>query len=180
LLREGLARARSVYAEKHPTTLLMLKQLGEACTENGMSDETEDLSRAYLRPPRQTSGEESHAALVAQAHFVNALVAGKQLKEAESLGADLITRAAASSEPTAWERTLWRTVCGRTRFGLERYDEAESVLLETHEPAESGQRPEVIKALIQLYDAWQKQNEARRWRAALEARHADKDPDQTS
>ena len=78
-----------------------------------------------------------------------------------------------------------RSLLGAALTGLQRYEEAETLLLQTYAGLEAslppaGTRAEVlaptIKRLVRLYEAWGKPEKAGEWReklTAAEAQHAD-------
>jgi tetratricopeptide (TPR) repeat protein len=101
-----------------------------------------------------------------------------QYEEAEQLARD----AARNGEQVpGWSRDHWRTAEARSLRGealvcLQRYDEAEPILLEAYETLERRiPRPRrqrtlsrTAKAIVDLYRATDRPDEAKEWQAILE------------
>ena len=81
--------------------------------------------------------------------------------------------------PDAWDTHHARSLLGGVLLGQQKYAAAEPLLLNGYEglrQTQAGIVPEVknvtlrgaLKRLVQLYDAWGKQDEAAKWRKELE------------
>jgi hypothetical protein len=100
--------------------------------------------------------------------------------EAERLLRDCL-RIRARAQPELWTTCNTRSVLGEALLGQEKHAEAEPLLVGGYEglkkreakipPAFRAVRlKEALERLVQLYDAWDKPDEAARWRKELAAR----------
>jgi hypothetical protein len=92
--------------------------------------------------------------------------------EAESLASEAAATYAAVFSPEHWRAAVARNIHGRSLAGLERYEEAEDLILESNAII-SEVRPGSIyhrlalERTIELYDSWGKPGESARVRRQL-------------
>jgi serine/threonine protein kinase/tetratricopeptide (TPR) repeat protein len=144
----------------------------------------ETWRRKWLGVVKERSGAESAAYGQALGPLGNNLVMQKKYTDAEPILREALA-ILEKREPGHWRRFTVKSQLGAALLGQEKYPDAEPLLLQGHEglkqreekiPKESkGQLTEAVERLVQLYDAWDKPEEAEKWRAKLPKKKEDGD-----
>jgi non-specific serine/threonine protein kinase/serine/threonine-protein kinase len=168
-LRDALEKSRRVLGEEHPDTLISINNMGFLLQSQGKFAEAEPYYRDALEKRRRVLGEEhpdtlNSVSLIGRLHLA-------QSKDREALDlAEPFEPAArkAFSGGNAPRLATFLTLLGRARVGVgydrARFALAEANLLEAHAIflAAKNRGPshkdtlECVKALIDLYTAWDK------------------------
>ncbi|UCG33396.1 MAG: serine/threonine protein kinase, partial [Phycisphaerales bacterium] len=185
LFREAMEGQRRVLSREHPSTLDTMENLAMLYADLGRQEESESLLLEALAVRRRLWGETHPATLYCLNNLAWLYNSERRFAEAEPLLAEAVeaVRSAEGGLPEGhWFTGVLLARYGVCLRGLDRYDEAESVLLEGHEILESARGPThertlgAVRSLVDLYDAWGKAEEAAAWRAELEARQAATQP----
>jgi tetratricopeptide (TPR) repeat protein len=174
LLDQTVALARTKLGPNHPTTLVYISNLAETYRAAGRLDEaialhqqTLELLTAQLGPDHpETAGSMASLAL-------SYLDLGRHA-EAEKYARECL-RIRQETMPDDWRTYNTMTLLGRSLAGQKALADAEPLLLEGYEgmlaraasipPAGRIRITETLDAIIQLYEDWEKSEEAERWRA---------------
>ncbi len=187
--REALKGRRRVLGDDHPDTLTSIHNMGFLLHAQGKLGDAEPYFCEALERSRRVLGDD-HPRTLAAIHNMGALLRGLgQYAEAEELGAEAVRRARSALPAGHWHTAAFLFDHGRTLAAMARFAEAEAQMLEAHERlvAAFGGGHEgtvaVVKALIDLYDAWHAAEpdaghdaQAAEWRAKLEAWQATAHP----
>ncbi len=171
--REALAIGRASLGE-HPRVADTMDNLATVLRDRG--DEAERLLREALAIRRGLFGEQ-HADVAVSLSRLGTLfglrgdLAGAEPFHREALA---IRRTALGEEHPRVATT--RGALGETLIGLGRYREAEEVLLAAHAlllaavGEEHTETQQLVHSLVELYDAWDKPDQAAEYRALLHER----------
>ncbi len=133
--------------------------------------------REALEGYRRALGDEHPNTLTSINNMVALLNARVRYAEAEQLVRESLPINIRIRGENHWRTAEARSLLGEALAGLERYDEAETHLLDGHAGLDAslpgGRRtkklPPSIERLVRLYDAWGKPDQAAEWRAKLPA-----------
>jgi tetratricopeptide (TPR) repeat protein len=175
LAHKAMDTCLRVMGEAHPETLKSMNNLAKVLVASGRLDEAEPLYRRTLRAGRRVFGDEHpHVATILR-NLANLLRLTGDNESAEPLLVEAlrIRRRRLGEEHDATLAVM--SDLGRCRARLGRFDEAETILRETYarlaaaKGEEHKQTRETAEALVELYDAWGKPDQAASWRARLKA-----------
>ncbi len=166
---------RRVLGEEHPSTLVSMNNLALVYSRQGRYDEAEPLYLQTLEIRQRVLGEEHPDTLRSMNNLADLHHHQRRFDEAATLFEETVARAR-----RAWPGRHWMTGVllgnyGRTLTELQRYEDAETRLLEGHELILAGLGPNhwrtinQIESLANLYDVWGKPQQAAEWRAKLAA-----------
>jgi non-specific serine/threonine protein kinase/serine/threonine-protein kinase len=186
LLREAALGIRKKLGLAHPTTQQFLGHLIGCYEEMAQPARAEPLLRELADFSRQRAGPDSlpYAGQLAVLGFN--LLRQKKGTEAEAvLRPCLAIRQ--QKEAEAWTTFNTQSLLGGALLLQKKYADAEPLLIQGYEglkyreaqvPAAARSRlSEALERLVQLYDAWDKKDQAEKWRKKLaEARAAEKKP----
>jgi tetratricopeptide (TPR) repeat protein len=174
LYEETLDKQKARRGADHPRTLITMENLAAAYQDAGMPDRAGLLLRELLDRRRKKDGPEALMTAVASANLGLHLLKQGQYDDAEPLLRESVA-VHEKKQPEGWMMFHTRSVLGGVLLGRKKYAEAEPLLLdgyagmkqrESRIPLLSKPRlTEALDRLVQLYDAWDKKDEAARWRA---------------
>jgi serine/threonine protein kinase/tetratricopeptide (TPR) repeat protein len=178
---EGLAKLHF----KHRGAGLVLNGLGSCHEQLNQYPEAEAWRRKGLAVVKEQSGAESPAYADALTALGANLLRQKKWTDAEPLLRESLALRA-KIQPDARTTFSAQAMLGEALLGQKKYAGAEPLLLAGYQgmkarqatiPSQSKARvTEVLERVVQLYDAWGKQDEAARWRKELEAAKPAKKP----
>jgi serine/threonine protein kinase/tetratricopeptide (TPR) repeat protein len=177
--RETYRTQREVLGELNPYTLTTQGMLAQVYLAQGRRTDAEPLLREFREKVLRQQDRLPHFVIWAIGGLGHALLQQQDFAEAESFLRWYLELAAKKHSP-GWRRSAAVSALGACLLGQKKYAEAESLLLkgyaglrkdETRIP--SRYRParltEALERLVQLYDEWDKPDEAAKWREELEA-----------
>jgi tetratricopeptide (TPR) repeat protein len=171
LLRQNIAAECKTLGPQHGQTLFAVNVLAEVLQAKGSFGKAEDLLRTNLAAAQRTLGDHSHVTLRAMFDLSAVLLAQGQAAEAEPLARRCRDGRRKTLPSGHWLTALTESLLGGCLTALRRYDEAEPLLRDSYPVLKASpsvlpaQRREAAARLVRLYEAWQKQAEAARWRA---------------
>jgi serine/threonine protein kinase/tetratricopeptide (TPR) repeat protein len=173
LFREAVARARKSLGLSHPLTRELIEEQADSYGKQGKPHLAEPQLRELAAFVRGQAGPDSPAYALQLSRLAENLLGQKKYPEAESAARDALA-VLAKKAPDAWPTFNTRSVLGGALLGRRRYADAEPYLVrgytgmkerEAQIPrAARGSLTEALKRLVRLYDAWDKPDEAARWR----------------
>ena len=173
--RETLEIHRELGGEDSPDTAMAKRNLAGTLVELGQLGEAEQLAREALAHFRRVHGDRYLNTAGVMRVLGLVLVKKGQAEQAESILRDCVDalRSLSLPEADAWRLARAESTLGECLTALQRFDEAEPVLVGAYE-ALLGAKGEAFAAtvtalqrVITLYDAWGKPEQAAEWRAKL-------------
>ncbi len=179
LAEDCLRRRRDTLGSEHPDTLLSLRNLAVSRLSSGDPDQGESLFAEYLTVQRSRCKDDpSQLAMHLGLISIDLLnkqryaTAERYLREGISIREKL--------SKNRWSLFYSKCLLGSALAGQKRYEEAESLLLEGYEGMTQsdakipiGTRTLISESagrLLDLYTAWNKPDEAAKWKAELDKR----------
>jgi serine/threonine protein kinase/lipopolysaccharide biosynthesis regulator YciM len=169
LLEEAIS-----FSSEYPLLSNFSPSLLSAYQKMGESDKAAKLIAQILSTVRQKLPSESPQLAAQLAHYSLELMKAKQYTQAEQLLRECLTIRQAK-EPDDWRTFSTMSMLGGSLLGLERFFEAEPLLIKGYEgmtqrrvkiPAEASVRIfEAVDRLIELYATTSRPLEAEKWRA---------------
>ena len=135
--------------------------------------EAEPYFREALEGERRVLGDDHRSTLISKSNLALLLVDLGNAVEAEQLGGETVVAARETLGADHWLYGAFLRNHGRALAALQRFDDAESALLEAHGILQTAlgdehkQTRRVVGYLADLYDAWGKPDKAAEWRAKL-------------
>jgi serine/threonine protein kinase/Tfp pilus assembly protein PilF len=178
LLMEAIAGAKKRFGVANPSAQTFIRNAAVNYEEAGQADKAAPFWWELADTAKQQAGPESpqYAAVLA-ALGANLLKQGRPAEAEPVLRTGLAIRC--QEEPDSWTTFSTQALVGESLAGQKRYAEAEPLLVQGYEgmkqreariPADRKVRmSETGERLIQLYDAWNKPEQAKAWRQKLEA-----------
>jgi serine/threonine protein kinase/tetratricopeptide (TPR) repeat protein len=183
VLRQVLAMQRKALGAQHPVVATTLNSVSHVLLESGRYDEAASALQEALEIVRPALGSDHQLVAIYRINSASVHMARKEPLVAEALLREgLRIRAQAPGVVPSRRRTVlqddWsvgatKSLLGAALTALQRYDEAETVLLDARRdlealPAPSGPELKVtISRLVELYAAWGKPHIAATYRAQL-------------
>jgi serine/threonine protein kinase len=176
LFEEALNLQKARLGPDHLTTLVSMANLAGAYQEVGRNDEGVALFQDTLRLSNTKLGADHPIRLQIMNLTGTCLLRTKKFDEAARLLRECVALRT-HKDPTDWWIYRTKSQLGRANLGLKNYAEAESLLLEAH--AKLTERKEKIperyhrylaetdEAIVDLYEAWGKKDQAETWRQKL-------------
>jgi tetratricopeptide (TPR) repeat protein/tRNA A-37 threonylcarbamoyl transferase component Bud32 len=165
LLRSVRESLRQAYGEEHPQTLTAMNNLAGVLIDLDRRDEATELFRRCTETRRRTLGADHPQTLLASINWAAGLRDCRRLDEALAIF-ETTTQAAASLPSEHWLWPYLRGGHGETLVLLERFAEAEPLLLDSYRvfratrgDAHPASRNAAAR-LSQLYRAWEKPDKA--------------------
>lgn len=158
--REALEGQQRVLGNDHRGTLISLSNIGSLLQLQGKPDEAETYFRQAMDGLRRTLGDDHPNTLISASYLVQLLIELDRSDEALALIESTIANGHRSVGADHWFMGNFNGKRGRALQRLERYEEAESAMLEGHEilaaalGASHEQTVSAIEALVTLYDEW--------------------------
>ncbi len=171
LYRRVLETRQRVSGADHPSTLTVMHNLANVLAAQGKLDEAEPLCRLALESRRRALGVEHTETLLSMHEFAGLLRQQGELDLAESQSRQILEIANRALPPDHWLLAVFHGSLGRTLALQRRYSEAEVELMTSHVRLKTalGQDHQrtltSVGALIELYEAWNKPEKAKEFRA---------------
>ncbi len=149
--------------------------MGALLRTQGKLTEAEPYYREALEGYRRVRGDDHQYTLISKSNLALLLVDLGNAVEAEQLAGEAVVAARETLGAEHWWHGNFLGKHGRALAALERFDDAESALLEAHGILQTAlgdeheQTKRVVGYLADLYDAWGKPEKAAEWRAKLAA-----------
>jgi len=174
LFREILETSRNAFVQPDVITPLAVGNLANLLRRTGRYEEAEPLCLEALELRRQVFGED-HPYTIDSLRGLGLLRAEQErYEEAEELLTESLEKRR-RVQGREHERTIRNIVhLGRVHTEQQHYGEAEALLLEAYELSHRVIGPhdqntiESIRKIVELYEAWNKPEKAKEWRAKLE------------
>ena len=179
-LREALEGHRRVLGDDHPDTLASINNMGSLLRSQGKLTEAEPYHGEALEGNRRVLGDDHSGTLISKSNLALLLVDLGNAVEAEELAGEAVVAARETLGAEHWFYGNFLGKHGRALAALERFDDAESALLEAHGILQTAvgdehlQTKRVVGYLADLYDAWHEAEPGRgydakaaEWRAKL-------------
>ncbi len=173
--REALEGNRRVLGDDHASTLASNNSIASLLQSQGKLTEAEPYLREALEGCRRVLGDDHASTLASKSNLALLLVELGNAVEAEQLAGETVLAARETLGAEHWLHGNFLGKDGRALAALERFDDAESALLEAHGILQTAlgdeheQTERVVGYLADLYDAWGKPEKADEWRARLPA-----------
>jgi tetratricopeptide (TPR) repeat protein len=178
LLVKNLEFRRRVSGEEHPHTRNAMSNLADLYEDQQKFDQAEPLRVERVEITRRVLGAE-----YPELAFGLAQLGGCRLQQQKFTEAEPVLRECLAirekSIPDNWLTPNAKWLLGRALLGQKKYTDAEPFLLAGYEglkqreakiPPQFRERPILaLRTLVQLYEAWEKPDEAAKWRQKLEA-----------
>ncbi|MCH8151561.1 MAG: tetratricopeptide repeat protein [Planctomycetes bacterium] len=178
--REALEGHRRVLGDDHPDTLASINNMGSLLRSQGKLTEAEPYHGEALEGNRRVLGDDHPGTLISKSNLALLLVDLGNAVEAEELAGEAVVAARETLGAEHWFYGNFLGKHGRALAALERFDDAESALLEAHGILQTAvgdehlQTKRVVGYLADLYDAWHEAEPGRgydakaaEWRAKL-------------
>jgi hypothetical protein len=143
----------------------------------GQFAKAEPLYRSFLTQAQKQFGAGDLRTSAAQANPGSNLLQQKKYTEAEPLLRDCV-KVRQQKQPDAWNTFNAQSMLGGSLLGQKKYTEAEPLLLAGYEGMKQRQAQipktaqarlrQAVERLIELYNAWERQEDAARWRKQLD------------
>jgi serine/threonine protein kinase/tetratricopeptide (TPR) repeat protein len=174
-----LEKRRAQLGPAHRDTYFLTADLAQAYQNRGQFDKADRLLQEALSLVQQQGGRDSTTAGWLLGVLGMSQLRQKKYAQAEALFWECL-EIRAKREPEEWGRFYTMSLLGSSLLGQKKYPEAEPHLLRGYEgmkkreakmpgPARGPRLTEALDWLVQLYDAWDKRDEAMKWRKELEA-----------
>ncbi len=177
LHEQTASSANTALGPDHPTTLLALDNLGWTYLKSGKLDQARSAFEEALKVQRLKLGVEHPDTLVTLAGLTECVLRQGDCTNAEPLARECLELRGKAS-PNHWRTFAVQSLLGRALLGQNKYAEAEPYLLRGYRglkasehkiPADSrATLRQAAEALVSLYEACGKANQAVRWKRELE------------
>ncbi|MCA9251876.1 MAG: serine/threonine protein kinase [Phycisphaerales bacterium] len=172
---EALEGRRRIHGPDHPKTITTLNNLAVWYRQTGRYNEAEAPQREALAFFESKLGNDNVQTLTARSNLGELLNLTERFEEAREQNEIVAETAKRILPPNHWFTGLSLRRLGESETGLKQFESAEQLLLEAErivreslgEGSDRYQR--CVTALVNLYDAWEKIDEASYWRAKLDA-----------
>ncbi len=175
LLEEAMKRSKANLGPDNSVTLGLMTNLAEVYWESGRFDDALVLHREALTVYKAKSGLDHAETLTVMNGLARAYLLGRPA-EAEPLLREYLM-IPEKKTPDAWQSFEARSLLGGSLLGQGKYADAQPLLLQGYEgmlarkgkiPAPSRKRiAEAGVRIIQLYEAWDRPDQASAWKAKL-------------
>jgi non-specific serine/threonine protein kinase/serine/threonine-protein kinase len=176
LFEDALVRQRTTLGPDHPTTLDTIDRLALAYRNAGDYTRAENTFLEALARKRRTLAADDPSLTHTMASLGGNYLKQKRYAEAESLLRECLA-IRAKKESHKWEYFATQRGLGESLLGQKRYAEAEKHLVEGYQGLKSREQiippfdrraiTEGLEQFVELYEAWEKPDEAARWRTEL-------------
>jgi tetratricopeptide (TPR) repeat protein len=165
----ALALRQAISGDTHPDTIACRDQLAVAYRVAGRVDDAAELFNGRTDSPRYASVLALHGSMLLSQKKASA--AERRLRECLAIRQRL--------QPDHWTTFDAKSLLGEALLAQKKYAEAEPLLLDGHQGLRKHQSkipihdrtciPRALERLVGLYGAWNKKDEADRWRKELAA-----------
>ena len=171
--REALFIRRERLGDDHPLVATSLGTVGQLLGERRDYAAAEPLLREAREIRRRRYGEDHPATLDMMDKLALMLQAQDKLSEAELLFKQIVRRSQETLAPGHWRTASYQSDYGLCLMRLRRFEEAEQQLLDGYSGLGAAlgenhrQTNDVLTNLVELYEAWDKPDQAAEYRARL-------------
>ena len=174
LMQEVWEAEREVRGPTHAVTLQSLGNLAIVTYQSGDVGRAGELFRVVVDELEAAEGPDSVRTLEARSNLSAYLAEVADWPAAEAQGRECVARGEQVLHARSLDLATHRIRWGMGLLGLERFEEAEPVLLAAREVLAEDYEPhwrtaESLEKLVMLYDRWGREAEAERYHAELEA-----------
>ncbi|MEZ6233880.1 MAG: serine/threonine-protein kinase [Phycisphaerales bacterium] len=154
---EGFER---LYGFEHEGTQQSLSGLAGALTNLGRAAEAEEIYRRVVAFLEQRLGRSHPNTLITTLSLVNCIQQQNRHAEAAELASSILARAREQLPPTHWYIGSFEWQYARSLLALERFPEAEALMLHAYQLFEQNLGPQHVRAiatardLTELYEKW--------------------------
>jgi eukaryotic-like serine/threonine-protein kinase len=172
-LRESLAIRERILAPNHPSIGTTLNNLASTLEHRGRYAEAEALYRRAADIYRESLGERHRFTAIALANVAQVSYRQGELDEARAMFGEALSILEEVHPEGHQEVSHNRSRLGAVLVGMERFADAEALLLEAHQALESQLGPEhprtrqAAERIIELYEAWGMPEDAAPYRQVL-------------
>jgi tetratricopeptide (TPR) repeat protein len=177
LFEQALANCKEKLGADHPNTLLSMNNLATAYRDVGLLDKAVPLLEQALAKFKEQLGPEHPNTLTSMNNLAQTYQKKGDFVQAERLLRQCLAFRQ-QKQPDAWGTFLTQVQFGASLLGQKKYSEGEPLLVQGYEGLKQRQATipapnkkcltESLERLVQLYDAWGKPDEAKKWRAERE------------
>jgi tetratricopeptide (TPR) repeat protein len=177
LLQEALAIRRQRPSNENQELIGTLNSLATVLQKEGRLSDAETYARQALDLAQRTSGGEGRNVLLPLYRLASVLFERGKLAEAETSARESVDLYE-KIQPSAWLKFSRQSLLGAILLAQKRYSEAEKLLRSAYDgimqlpdkmPPEARRTLRTtVQRLVQLYEAWDKPDQAAEWRAKLE------------
>ncbi len=173
LMARALEVQRRTLGDNHPDTLRSMNTLAGIYLVNKKYDKAEPLYLASLQARRDTLGEDHIETAISYATLGALQNKQGRFKEALKNTSIALKTVKGKLPHSHFYVGAFLRYQGHSLSGLQQYEKAETALMESYQILSSSLGPThkqtigTIKLLVDVYDAWQKNQEASKWRAKL-------------
>jgi serine/threonine protein kinase/tetratricopeptide (TPR) repeat protein len=171
--RRAWSRARWLVGDQDYLTLRSLANLGRVLLEQGRLAESEQILREALAKVRGKFGDRGLITLQCLTRLTEVLLEGAKGNEAETVLREYVATAGETLPSDSWQLASARSLLGACYAARGDYEDAELLLLESYPTLSRnlGEKQELtqqaIQRIVKLYIAWNRPEQASRWRARL-------------
>ena len=172
-LYEALQMSLELLGEEHPRTALVLNSVGVLHLRRSDAPQAEAAFRRSAAIREEALGDQHSRTLNARANLARAFLLGGKAAEAESLARQVVSAHKDIELTDVVLLGLAIRTLGRALTDLERFEDAEEHLLEAFALQDKGlgtrhpQTQSDVKALVMLYEAWGREEQAVEWSGRL-------------
>jgi serine/threonine protein kinase/Tfp pilus assembly protein PilF len=173
--REVLDGTRRSLGDDHRHTLRAINNMGVLLRDQGKLEEAEPYVREAMERQRRVLGDEHPDTLLSISNLGWLLWQQGKFEEAEALTAKAVDAARRVLPREHFDTGTVILRHGVALTALGRHAEAEVELLEAHEiltavvGADHDRTQKVVRALVDLYEAWDKPDKAEQWHTKIES-----------
>jgi non-specific serine/threonine protein kinase/serine/threonine-protein kinase len=178
LLREALEKRVALQGSDHPVTLSNKFHLADVCYHQRKYDQAVPLLEEVIPAAKVKWGEDHVHTLRIMQTLACAYRDWGKPAQALPLIEQVLTKRE-KQEPDAWTTFYAKAMLGEALLGQKKYADAEPLLVQGYEGMKQREAKippqfrdmrirEPLDRLVQLYDAWDKPDQAAKWRKELE------------
>jgi serine/threonine protein kinase len=171
LLREGLSVARRVLGENHPDVATVIYNIANTLVSQGIYIEAERLYHKSIAMNQRLVGPSSYKVAIDRTSLAHLLVVCGRIQEAEETIQQAHQVLLNTLSRDHWRNSYAEAIRARILVAKGSFEEAEPVLQENFTRVADVRGPtsaetrHVLKYLVDLYEAWDKPEEAAKYRA---------------
>jgi serine/threonine protein kinase/Tfp pilus assembly protein PilF len=175
--KQALAMNRKLLGDNHPETILTFNNLRVILVDVGKLEEAERLGQEQISAMRAHPPDDPQDFADALGGLASTLVTEKKFSQAEPLARECLAIRETKS-PEDWHAPSARIALGGVLVGLQRYGDAEPLLLRGYQGLKDGQAQIPARAkgnlgvalqrLVDLCEATGQTNQTKKWKLELE------------
>jgi serine/threonine protein kinase len=178
IFEQALGRSKAKLGPNHPNTLIFMENLAQAYLAANHTAKAVPFFREFLAAKRKILGPDNprYAGEIA---VVALNLLKHDAKESETLLRECLA-IRVKKQPDAWTTFNAQAMLGASLLGQKQYADAEPLLLKGYEGMKAREKTippqgqprltEALERLVELYERWERPEQAARWRKELAAR----------